>query len=565
MKKFLFHFQQQLIVGVLLLSNFAVLPYNSELILYDNADASDITSQEGSPTQNPNDEDDEDNNDRTEDDEDEDEEDPGPPLTIFPSAGDLIIYAFNPGYTETTSDGNKLNDVGEFIELLNLTDAPLVLAGYTLQYDFGSSGSIPLFTFPEGSYMTGKHLLLKYELSPDADQADLTYARSLAFEAGPLRLIYEGKTTDSACWRSKTYCSDYFSITKFSSSNKQVALRDLEDGEFQKISQELYVPAYDPDESGLYLPPEPDDDEDEGIGESSDADGVQKLPQCRGLELSELLTYYADDKSEQFIEFFNPTAADISLDGCQINYKNKFYDLSGSVASGGYYAYYLNGQFSLTKNPTNPSLVTLIDADGTSVDEVAYPNGQKKSTTYARIFAADGTESWQITYAMTPGAENVYQKFRSCEEGKIINEATGNCVKVTSLQSAAATLAPCPEGKYRNPLTNRCKNIETTSSSTLKECAAGYERNPETNRCRKITTPNEGADYSLTPTTSTASQTVFIGLGIVALIVGVGVVYIILQFRQEIARTARKARQRLNRIREHLLTRRIRRDRDQKP
>ncbi len=60
---------------------------------------------------------------------------------------------------------------------------------------------------------------------------------------------------------------------------------------------------------------------------------------------------------------------------------------------------------------------------------------------------------------------------------------------------------PCPEGKERNPETNRCrkivqakadhakadhKSIKPTLKKVLKPCPEGKERNPETNRCRKI-------------------------------------------------------------------------------
>ena len=37
---------------------------------------------------------------------------------------------------------------------------------------------------------------------------------------------------------------------------------------------------------------------------------------------------------------------------------------------------------------------------------------------------------------------------------------------------------PCPEGKERNPKTNRCRKA-------LKPCPAGKVRNPKTNRCKK--------------------------------------------------------------------------------
>ncbi len=484
-----------------------------------------------------------------------------PAAPPFDFGTDLIISAFNPGYTI-----NGKTDQGEFIELTNTTNSPLELAGYSLQYDFGSNSTSTLFTFPEGSYMTGKHLLLKYSKTDHPDQSDLTYNKSLALSAGPLQLIYDNVVVDHICWREAEYCDDYNTIPKFSSTEKsrRVAQRNFETGEFEQIFYLDYIPEYHAEDSGLYLPPEPD--EDEPLED-------QKPPQCRELEFSELLTYYDQDKSEQFIEFFNPTSSTINLNGCFINYKNKNYPLSGEVSSGGYYAFYPQNTFVLTKNPKNPLALAIIDADGATVDEIAYPNGQKKSTTYAKVFDDNGSENWQITYAITPSAENVYQRFRSCEEGKIINEATGNCVKVTTIKSASAaaasalkekTLAPCPAGKYRNPLTGRCKSYETTTSSTLKPCAEGYERNPETNRCRKIKTTNDGADFAVVPTTR-SNKTTFIGFGILAVILVAGASYVALQFRHEIARAGRKLRQRVNSVRHDLLSRRISRHRNKKP
>lgn len=482
---------------------------------------------------------------------------PDQPEEKFDFDTDLIIYAVNPGYTQTTSSG-KLSDVGEFIELLNLTDAPIALAGYSIVYTNGSGNETSLFTFPDESYLAGKHLLLRYHKSPEADAADLTYRVSLAMKAGPLKLIYNDTIVDEVCWTGKASCE-----SSFLSKTPSVLKRDLATGSFEHLAIDEYSPDFNSGETRLILPPDSDDEDDPDLELEN-----QTPPHCQELEFSELLTYYVEDKSEQFIEFFNPTNSPVNLSGCKISFKNKLYDLNGVVEAGKYFAHYQSSQFTLTKNPKNPLILALIDADDSVVDEISYPNGQKKSTSYAKVFDAAGNESWQLTYAPTPNAENVYQKFRTCEAGKIINEATGNCVKVTALKSSTATsssqtsaLAPCPAGKYRNPLTGRCKNIET--SSTTKECAEGYERNPETNRCRKIKTPNDGADYALVPTTH-SDQTVFIGIGIVVLIISLGLIYIVLQFRHEIARAARKTSQRLNHIRQDLLARTIGRHRNKK-
>lgn len=484
-----------------------------------------------------------------------DEDDPAEDITCL-FASNLIIKAVNPGYTK-----NGISHVGEFIELQNLTDDSLELAGYSLVYT-GSGKPNVVFTFPEGSFLASKHLLLRYEKSPEQD-FDLTYkvgTVGLAQSAGRLELFYNEEVVDTLCWDTKTTPD---CVQKPSSSNATMS-RNLTTGAFGLTPADAYqTPPIDLDNPHLILPmvpTEPETPEDEPI------------PQCRGLEFSELLTYYTEDKAEQFVEFFNPTRQEIILDGCQIVYKNKPYVLSGVVASGGYYAFYQSQSFALTKNPTNPLTLTLLDTDGEILDEISYSNGQKKSTSFAKTFDEFGNDVWQVTYAVTPNSENIYQKFRSCEAGKIINEATGNCIKVTNLkttvtetlQSKLKTSAPCPAGKYRNPLTGRCKNLPTTSS-TLKECAEGYERNPDTNRCRKIknATSNDGADYALITKTDN-QQTVFVGFGIVGMIILLGITYVILQFRHEITRAARKTRQRINHIFKNLFTRKIRRHRNQK-
>ena len=163
-------------------------------------------------------------------------------------------------------------------------------------------------------------------------------------------------------------------------------------------------------------------------------------------------------------------------------------------------------------------------------------------------------EKWLSTYMPTPGEENSFQEFRSCEEGKIINPETGNCIK----ESADEEII-CPEGKYLNPLTGRCKTIEVAKTTTCKdgyylnpetgrckklststaakECAEGYERNPETNRCRKIK-KNDGADYPVADISEEeySNPKIFIATGIIILIGVIGTSYAIYQYRKEIKR-----------------------------
>ena len=117
-----------------------------------------------------------------------------------------------------------------------------------------------------------------------------------------------------------------------------------------------------------------------------------------------------------------------------------------------------------------------------------------------------------------------------CPEGKYLNILTGRCKNLPT----ATTVAACKDGYYRNPLTGRCKKIVT---ATEKTCAEGYERNPETNRCRKIRA-NNLSDFPVEEIKEESYDNPKIFIAIWAL-VALGIlilIYVFFQFRQEIAR-----------------------------
>lgn len=419
----------------------------------------------------------------------------------------LKIKALNPGYT---IDG--IQNVGEFIELVNVSDqSPLLLTGFTLRYT-NSSGKISnIVEFPEGSQMTGETLLLRLSHTPDADSSDYQYSKTLAMEAGPLELLYLDEVVDSVCWKGQD-C-----LAKFSKDSPTSIVQDFEAEEFTHV--EDYSPEYNPDAPSYLAPPEPDESDE--LEPTDDP----PMPQCRGLIFNEILSYYDADKTEQFIEFFNPTDEIIPLNGCNLRYKKKLYPLSGVVEPEEYYLRDTT-DFTLTKNPNSSNLLELIDVTEEVIDSLEYPHGQKKGASYAFFGYENGRPQWFITYSPTPGAENYLQVFRSCPAGKVLNEATGNCVKASTLKT---TSLECPAGKYRNPATGRCKKIEDDTPTPCKE---GYERNPETGRCRKIK-DNSAVNYALVPETGgeRVNFAAYLAVGIVAL---VAFVYIIFQFRHEI-------------------------------
>ncbi len=409
----------------------------------------------------------------------------------------IYIKAVNPGYT---LDGQA--NVGEMIELARNddSDTPLSLAGLKLGYTNSSGNSVDLLEFPENSWMTGEGLLL--QLSGSSEPAHLSYLKTLAMKAGPLNLIRDGEVIDSVCWTGKDGCSAAFSSTK-----PTTLVRDVETLEFLHL--ENYEPSFDPD---AYF--------EESIPDET------PLRQCEKLEFTEVLSYFETTAREQFIELFNPTTEPVLLNGCQIKYKNNFLKLEGIIDPENYLAVYPT-DFQLTKNPTTKNTIELYDTDGSLVDTLEYFNNQKKSASYARVGAGENGEAvWRITFVSTPGAENILAENPSCPDGKVLNPATGNCIKIAVVEEKT-----CKAGYYLNPATGRCKKYQVT---TTKTCQEGYYLNPLTGRCKKLVT-NTGADFPVQAENFQETSN-FSAFGALVAVILVGVGYMIFQFRTQLKR-----------------------------
>lgn len=399
---------------------------------------------------------------------------------------DLFIKAINPGYTV---DGKS--NVGEMIEIsrCNDSDEMISLAGLIIDYTNSSGSRVVLAEFSEHTYLAGESILLRLASSPESELAAMTYTKTLAFKAEGVRLMRGEEVIDSVCWNNSEGCEK-----EFKSKEPTVLVRG-EDGVFSHVPVAEYEVKFDPE--SMFI--------EEGMG---GAEAPQ--PQCREVVFSEILSYYEETQAEQFVELHNTGAEQVLLNGCKLRYKNKEYPLTGVMKADGYYAEYLTA-FKVTKNPNNVGVLELIDVDDTVVDRLEYPNGQKKGTSYAQIgYDKNGAEMWRTTFAVTPGEGNIYQEYQTCEEGKVINPETGNCVKVV-------------------------EEVE-------KVCKEGYVLNPETGRCKKIV-ENTGATYSLEPE-EYKEESSFVGVTAVSIVVVVAIFYVVFEFRNEIKKRLKKFRRR---------------------
>ena len=519
----------------------------------------------------------------------------------------LYIKAVNPGYKV---DG--INDVGEMIEIRKNSDDLISLAGVTVRYTNSSGKDTELVKFPENSYMAGESLVLRYDKTVGSELSNATYNATLALKAGPVSLLVDDEVVDSVCWTNKEGCVKYFA-----SGSPTTLVRNAETGEFEHMA--IYEPEYD-EENIMVVEPEEQDEDEDGEEESNEEDGGEAVEtenvedenlnekpdedekvvekQCVGLMFSEILSYYAEAQTEQFIELYNEGAKPVAMDGCMLRYKGKVYPLVGTVGAGEYAVRWAT-DFKLTKNPTSSNVLEVVDVDGETVDVVEYFNGQKKGMAWALVGYEAEEEVWRMTYAVTPGEKNVYQEYWTCEEGKVVNEATGKCVKAASLAveddvgdgygagdtvgdavADGEVVKTCKEGQYLNPLTGRCKKIEDEAKektckdgyylneetgrcrkiqvATTKTCKDGYYLNEETGRCKKIAVEEEktckegyylneetgrckkiventGADYELAAETYEEKSS-FVALYAVLGVVGVGALYVIWEFRREIGR-----------------------------
>lgn len=189
----------------------------------------------------------------------------------------------------------------------------------------------------------------------------------------------------------------------------------------------------------------------------------------------------ADTNGGEYVEVYNGGTEAVSLAGCAIDTDkaSNIWLPDIMLDSDSYYAIplfdkLLNGGGTVT---------FLAYSDEYGVD---YPKlGDNES--WSNI---DGV--WQVSKLQTPGAKNQptpvdsttaeLDDLASCPEGKYRNPDTNRCRNIVD---TASSLLPCPAGKIRNPLTNRCRNV-TSSGSQLTPCKTGQERNPATNRCRNI-------------------------------------------------------------------------------
>lgn len=411
---------------------------------------------------------------------------PKPPLQI------TEVY---PNALKSTAGEEK---GAEFVRLTNITGEAINLYGYGISVkENGAIAYLPdgLLLLPNASVvvfpvfdslLNGGSTVSLYEPNADIPVQQVTYPK------------FEANEEDNS-WQ--------FNGVTWS---KQLLRPETE----TSIALELYVTEPDP------LPPVTDNNQADNHNEA-DLPEEQPVPeapdtlQCTATNvvISEIVSNPAgsDTDGGEFVELYNSGNGAVVLDGCSLETdKGSVVPLDGlSVAANGYLAVTLsNGLYN-----EDGGTVTFITATDELV--VNYP-GLADDQSYSLLQGG-----WEISNVMTPNAANQptpqepeakksVDQLAPCPEGKFRNPETNRCKNIVSTMSSllpcdpgevrnpetnrcrkiaslAVSLTPCKPGQERNPATNRCRGVSSATSG-LKPCGPGEERNPDTNRCRKVTT-----------------------------------------------------------------------------
>ncbi|HEX6461794.1 MAG TPA: lamin tail domain-containing protein [Candidatus Saccharimonadales bacterium] len=342
-----------------------------------------------------------------------------------------------------------------------------------------------------------------YELSRSGSTSVFQLTGSLA--AGAYLAIYpsftivnSGGTVSLTHKPSGLITSATYTAAAGASEDFSFHLIDIPTGTWAKLSPT-------PHQAPPSAPEEPEEEEPEQPAACS----------ITGVHLSEIGANPSgsDTLGGEFIEFYNSNETSVSLEGCTLisdKMSNFSFTASDVIPAKTHRA------FSLADKLLN-SGGTVTFQTATQEEAVQY-NALGDDEAWALI-----ANSWQLTTLATPNASNqaspgkgastgdveVEEEPAPCPTGKYRNPETGRCKNIEAsvatatvcgpgkernaetnrcrnIATASATITPCDPGQERNPATNRCRKIATASTSNPAPCKEGYERNPETNRCRRL-------------------------------------------------------------------------------
>ncbi|MDQ3158589.1 MAG: lamin tail domain-containing protein [bacterium] len=363
----------------------------------------------------------------------------------------------------------------EFVELHNTSNEVINMSGWKLKY-ISSSGltTKTIYDFDKGINKQSSILLVTDEYSITTfDFDDKLLSSGLASTGGHILLVDQnGNEVDRLGWGSSTQPE-----TKPAGvSGKGEAMWRKIDADSVLIDtnnnfEDFEVMPSDPSFGGMIVIEDP-------------------TPEIfTELMITELFPNpsAALDSEGEFVELYSPYLAPINLMGYKLQTGENFqYEyVLPNIEILDYIAIYSKDSKLVLSNTS--SKARLLDPSGNVIFETLTYTNVDEDESWALL------DSWQVTNRPTPGQGNEKTIIvevpveeeparEPCPEGKFRNPETNRC---KSLASTTTVLKPCLMDQFRNPLTNRCKSL-TSSTASLTPCLPNQIRNPETNRCKKL-------------------------------------------------------------------------------
>lgn len=227
---------------------------------------------------------------------------------------------------------------------------------------------------------------------------------------------------------------------------------------------------------------------------------------CKGLKLSEIGANLP--LKDQFIEVVNTSDHLIDLSQCylttSLRQPNLFTPIGKIELEPEELAILKTSGTELHPLSKYRSTVYIVDSDRTtSIDHQRY-----KLNKSFKAWARDDKGVWQPTYKATPADENIISD-EFTHKGKSTKRNNSKSSKKDSKKSGKHITAPptckksdpprqqippgpkehalpaCPAGKYRDPISHRCRNVPIEPAAPF-DCPTGSYLNPETGRCKKF-------------------------------------------------------------------------------
>ena len=490
----------------------------------------------------------------------------------------------------------------EYVLLYNTLDSPIDIAGWCLQYSSASDNPGFKVCIESAEYLVDGGTFISFGTTSFMQSTnfalDFTISGGMSSTGGHVRLLdTEDNEVDKLGWGTAVSPEMTVSIGAPIKHNKSDALsRSLEsaiidsnDNITDFTSRKLI---YQCPNSGMILYDEyyvaPDGscvqrfcpnlltsttEAPEGYYKPEGETNCELIPvvlENRTLFITELLpNVTSTDTGKEFIELYNPNDESVPLEGYTLQMGpsyEKVFGFSGGNIGARSYITFSDTVTGLALPNTNGVQLRLLTPKGTLVSETTTYSNAKNDESWALI-----EDQWVYTNQPTPGAANkpyliaavdevlgVTSVLAPCPEGKFRNPATNRCKTIETaisalqpcdedefrnpetnrcnkLSTSSSSLTPCKPGQARNPDTNRCRSIAATSSG-LKPCEAGEERNPETNRCRKVAVLSASDAASLVPVNDVKVETTGgqINWAVITLAMGATIGYMLYEWRVEL-------------------------------